>query len=50
MFFSEKEVFRMTLKKFMCLYEQYKLYYDMDKKNVTYEELDKKQAKDDEWL
>ena len=48
--FSEKEVFRMTLKKFMKLYKHYQSYYDFDKSTMTYVELEKKQAKDDEWL
>ena len=40
----------MTLWKFNKLYEQYKIYYDMEIKRITYEDLEKKQAQDDEWL
>jgi len=48
--FSEKEIFRMTLKKFNALYDWYKFYRDLDIKNVTFESLDKAQKEDDEWL
>lgn len=48
--FTEKEVFRMTLKKFNKLYDWYKFFHDMDAKNVTFDDIDKAQAKDDEWL
>ena len=39
----------MTLKKFNRQWELYKLYHDLEK-NTTYSELEKMQAKDDEWL
>lgn len=40
----------MTFWKFNKLYEHYKFYHDLDMKNITFEELAKKQAQDDEWL
>ena len=48
--FTEKEVFRMTLKKFNQLYNHYKIYHDLDMKQITFEELEEAQAKDDEWF
>jgi len=47
--YSEKEVFRMTIKKFNRQWELYKFYHDLEKK-TTYEEVAKEQQKDDEWL
>lgn len=46
---TEKEVFRMTLKKFNKMWDYYKFYHDLEK-TTTYEEFDKKQAQDEEWL
>ena len=40
----------MTLSKFNKLYDQYKKYHDLDIKNITFEQLEKAQAEDDEWL
>ena len=52
--FSEKEVGRMTLRKFMKLYEHYKNNYDlefkMQAKRITYADLAEKQIEDEEWL
>jgi hypothetical protein len=50
MLFSEKEVFRMTLKKFNALYGWYRKYHDIDMKHITFDDLDKAQENDDEWL
>lgn len=47
--FTEKEVFRMTLRKFNMLWEKYKFYFDLEK-TTTYKEIEKAQAKEDEWL
>jgi len=47
--FTEKEVFRMTLRKFNKLWEWYKVYHDLEKSN-SYREIEKKQEKDDEWF
>ena len=47
--FSEKEVFRMTLRKFNKLWEHYKYYHDIEK-STTYAQLEKEQSEDDEWL
>lgn len=47
--YSEKEIFRMTWKRFFKEYEFYKFYHDLEKV-TTYEEYEKKQEKDDEWL
>ena len=40
----------MTLKKFNQLYDWYKTYHDMDMKKMTFQDIDKAQAEDDEWL
>ena len=40
----------MTLSKFNKLYDYYKIYHDLDIKNITFADLEKEQAKDDEWL
>lgn len=40
----------MTLKKFNQLYNHYKIYHDLDMKQITFEQLEEAQAKDDEWL
>ena len=48
--FTEKEIFKMTLRKFYELYDYYKIYYDMRVNHVTFKQLEEKQAKDDEWL
>jgi hypothetical protein len=47
--YSEKEIFRMTIKKFNRQWELYKFYHDLEKK-TTYYEVAKEQQKDDEWL
>jgi len=47
--FTEKEVFRMTLKKFNILWDYYKIYFDLERQH-TYKELEEIQAKDEEWL
>ncbi len=52
--FSEKEVGRMTLRKFMRLYDHYKNNFDLEmtltKKGVTYAKLNEMQIQDEEWL
>lgn len=40
----------MTLRKFNKLYEHYKIYYDLEINKITYQQLEKQIAKDDEWL
>jgi hypothetical protein len=40
----------MTLKKFNQLWNYYKFYRDLDIKKITFEDIEKKQAEDDEWL
>ena len=40
----------MTLSKFNKLYDHFKWYHDLDMRNITFRELEKEQAKDDEWL
>ena len=40
----------MTLSKFNKLYDYYKLYHDVDMRKITFADLEKEQAKDDEWL
>ena len=52
--YSEKEVGRMTLRKFMKLYEQYKKHFDLEMqlraKGVTYAKLAELQMQEEEWL
>jgi len=40
--FSEKETGRMTLKKFLKLYEHYKNYYDFTLSKQTYSEIEER--------
>jgi hypothetical protein len=52
--FSEKEVGRMTLRKFMKLYDHYKNHFDreliLNKRGITYAKLNEMQMQDEEWL
>lgn len=52
--YTEKEVGRMTLRKFMKLYEQYKKHFDLEMqlraKGVTYAKLAELQMQEEEWL
>ena len=40
----------MTLRKFNKLYTHYKTYYDLEVKKITFEQINKAIAKDDEWF
>lgn len=40
----------MTLRKFNKLYDYFKIYHDLDIKNITYKKLEEMQEKDDEWF
>lgn len=52
--YTEKEIGRMTLRKFMKLYEQYKKHFDLEMqlraKGVTYAKLAELQMQEEEWL
>lgn len=52
--FSEKEIGRMTLRKFMKLYSHYKNNFDIEmqlkKGGITYAKLNELQIQDEEWL
>lgn len=52
--FSEKEIGKMTLRKFMKLYEQYKSNFDLEMtlkaKGCTYAKLAELQIQDEEWF
>jgi len=52
--FTEKEVGRMTIRKFMKLYDHYKNNFDLEMvlqaKGVTYAGLAERQIQDEEWL
>lgn len=52
--YSEKEVGRMTLRKFMKLYGHYKNTFDLEMnmraKGITYAKLAELQIEDEEWL
>ena len=52
--YSEKEVGRMTLRKFMKLYEQYKKHFDLEMqlraKGITYAKLAELQMQSEEWF
>jgi hypothetical protein len=52
--YSEKEVGRMTLRKFMRLYDHYKANFDLEmrlkRKGITYAKLNELQIEDEEWL
>lgn len=52
--FSEKEIGRMTARKFMRLYQHYKNNFDvqlvMRSKGLTYAKLEQMQMEEEEWL
>ena len=52
--FTEKEIGRMTLRKFMRLYGHYKNTFDLElqltKRGITYNKLAEIQMQDEEWL
>jgi hypothetical protein len=52
--FSEKEVGRMTIRKFMRLYDHYKNNFDLElalkRRGITYAQLNELQIQDEEWL
>nr|DAK01711.1 MAG TPA: hypothetical protein [Caudoviricetes sp.] len=48
--FSEKEVGRMTLRKWRNLYQHYKDHYDFTLKKVSYAQADEIIARGDEWF
>ena len=48
--FTEKEVGRMTLRKWRNLYQHYKDHYDFTLKKVSYAQIDEIIARGDEWF